>query len=173
MSKLHRQMEIDMYLGKYADDTRKIYLDAICKFEDHFGKSTEEDAKMLTGGRLPKNGKPSQSPGKIQIKPAPADPTYLVGSAFQRSMIVSPSARAIDAVFLLVITVIGQLITDIRTNQDAARQPNRQPQDVYQRVRLVSYQISNHNHQIAAHHWMISTFQLSVARLTVDAGNQM
>ncbi len=42
MSKLHRQMEIDMLLGKYADDTRKIYLDAICKFEDHFGSPVEE-----------------------------------------------------------------------------------------------------------------------------------
>ncbi len=42
MSKLHRQMEIDMYLGQYADRTRNVYLDAICKFEDHFGRSVEE-----------------------------------------------------------------------------------------------------------------------------------
>lgn len=42
MDKLHRQMEIDMILGKYADDTTKTYLDAICKFEDHFGRSVEE-----------------------------------------------------------------------------------------------------------------------------------
>ena len=34
MSKLHRQMEIDMLLGQYADDTRKTYLDAICKFRE-------------------------------------------------------------------------------------------------------------------------------------------
>lgn len=42
MSKLHRQMEIDMLLGQYADRTRKVYLDAICKFEDHFGSPVEE-----------------------------------------------------------------------------------------------------------------------------------
>lgn len=42
MDKLHRQMEIDMILGKYADDTSKIYLGAICKFEDYFGRSVEE-----------------------------------------------------------------------------------------------------------------------------------
>ena len=35
-------MEIDMYLGQYADRTRNVYLDAICKFEDHFGRSVEE-----------------------------------------------------------------------------------------------------------------------------------
>jgi len=29
MSKLHRQMEIDMHLGNYAERTRKVYLDAI------------------------------------------------------------------------------------------------------------------------------------------------
>ena len=42
MDKLHRQMEIDMILGNYADDTSKTYLDAICKFEVHFGRSVEE-----------------------------------------------------------------------------------------------------------------------------------
>ena len=42
MSKLHRQMEIDMLLGQYADRTRNVYLDAICKFEDHFGSPVEE-----------------------------------------------------------------------------------------------------------------------------------
>ena len=42
MSKLHRQMEIDMLLGRYADRTRNVYLDAICKFEDHFESPVEE-----------------------------------------------------------------------------------------------------------------------------------
>ena len=41
MSTLRRQMEIDMLLGDYAEDTRKIYLDAIAKFEDHFGHPGE------------------------------------------------------------------------------------------------------------------------------------
>ena len=42
MSKLRRQMEIDMLLGNYAENTRKIYLDVICKFEDHFDGPVEE-----------------------------------------------------------------------------------------------------------------------------------
>ena len=42
MSTLHRQMEIDMHLGDYAENTRKIYLDAIAKFEEHFGHPVEE-----------------------------------------------------------------------------------------------------------------------------------
>jgi len=42
MSTVRRQMEIDMLLGEYADNTRKIYLDAIAKFEEHFGHPVEE-----------------------------------------------------------------------------------------------------------------------------------
>ena len=42
MSTLHRQMEIDMLLGDYADRTRKVYLDAIEKFENHVGRPVEE-----------------------------------------------------------------------------------------------------------------------------------
>ena len=42
MSTVRRQMEVDMLLGEYAENTRKIYLDAIAKFEEHFGHSVEE-----------------------------------------------------------------------------------------------------------------------------------
>ena len=42
MNKLHRQMEIDMHLGNYAERTRKVYLDAICRFEYHFGRPVQE-----------------------------------------------------------------------------------------------------------------------------------
>ena len=42
MSTLHRQMDIDMHLGNYAEKTRKIYLDAIVKFENHLGRAVEE-----------------------------------------------------------------------------------------------------------------------------------
>ena len=42
MNKLHRQMEIDMHLGSYAESTRQVYLDAICKFEAHFGRPVDE-----------------------------------------------------------------------------------------------------------------------------------
>ena len=42
MSTLHRQMEIDMRLGSYAENTRKIYLDAIVKFEHHTGRAVEK-----------------------------------------------------------------------------------------------------------------------------------
>lgn len=42
MNTLHRQMEIDMHLGNYAESTRKVYLDAICRFEDHFGRPVQE-----------------------------------------------------------------------------------------------------------------------------------
>jgi len=42
MSTVRRQMEIDMLLGDYAENTRKIYLDAITKFEEHFGHPVEE-----------------------------------------------------------------------------------------------------------------------------------
>ena len=42
MSTLHRQMEIDMHLGSYAENTRKIYLDAIVKFEHHTGRAVEK-----------------------------------------------------------------------------------------------------------------------------------
>lgn len=42
MNKLHRQMEIDMHLGNFSECTRQVYLDAICKFEAHFGGSVDE-----------------------------------------------------------------------------------------------------------------------------------
>lgn len=42
MSTRHRQMEVDMLLGDYADRTRKIYLDAIEKFEAYVGRPVEE-----------------------------------------------------------------------------------------------------------------------------------
>lgn len=42
MNTRHRQMEVDMLLGNYSDRTRKIYLDAIVKFENHVGYAVEE-----------------------------------------------------------------------------------------------------------------------------------
>ena len=42
MSTRHRQMEIDMLLGDYSERTRKVYLDAIVKFEAHVGRPVEE-----------------------------------------------------------------------------------------------------------------------------------
>ena len=42
MSTVRRQMEIDMLLGDYSERTRKVYLDAIVKFEAHIGRPVEE-----------------------------------------------------------------------------------------------------------------------------------
>lgn len=42
MDTLRRQMEVDMLLGNYAENSRKIYLDAIRKFQDHFGRPAQE-----------------------------------------------------------------------------------------------------------------------------------
>ena len=42
MSTLRRQLEVDMLLGNYAENTRQIYLDAIAKFEEHTGRPVEE-----------------------------------------------------------------------------------------------------------------------------------
>ncbi len=42
MSTVRRQLEVDMLLGNYAENTRRIYLDVITSFEDHFGSAVEE-----------------------------------------------------------------------------------------------------------------------------------
>jgi len=42
MNTRHRQMEVDMLLGDYSERTRKVYLDAIAKFEAHQGRPVEE-----------------------------------------------------------------------------------------------------------------------------------